>query len=285
MKSERKICWRVIRRCNLHCVHCLAGLKNAERRDMTPVEQEIALLKIVEANITRITWTGGEPTLCNSLPSLLDTCHQNNIKTVLTTHGLSLTTTMLSALSPATDSIRFSFDGLESTHNIIRGGSFFQKTMKALRQAKNLGFRPETNICVMEKNITEIPALMKILKDEGVVKIVLMSLMSRESAEQNNVAAPSLSQMAKLHDDAACFQNENPTLNLVINDYNAQSDTYIVVESDGEIMLCSEQNDQGMGNILATEGDNFLQAALQGQTLDHRKSVHIYQNEKKLSVG
>ena len=32
--SERKVCWRVTRRCSLGCEHCLAGFKNIERDDL-----------------------------------------------------------------------------------------------------------------------------------------------------------------------------------------------------------------------------------------------------------
>ena len=185
--AERKLCWRVVRQCNLHCTHCLAGYKNIARRDFLERELNGALDKIVDARVTRITWTGGEPTLCRHLPNLLQQCAKHGISSVLTTHGLSLTKRILRAITPGVDTIRFSFDGLEETHNRIRGGKFFRKTFEVANSVKCEGFQIEANISYMSGNCQEIPELMEQLYSIGMSKIVLMSLMLRESAVDNNV--------------------------------------------------------------------------------------------------
>jgi Fe-coproporphyrin III synthase len=273
MNVERKICWRITRRCNIHCLHCLAGFKNAERRDLSAEEQFQAISKVSEAGVTRITWTGGEPTLAASLPALLELSHQQNITTVLTTNGLSLTQKVVSALSRTTDSIRVSLDGLEKTHNEIRGGPFFYRTMSTITRLVTFGFKTEVNISVMQRNVEEIPKLLEIVKAAGVSKVVLLTLMQRESAIKNNLSPGTRNQLAALHAEVATFQEANPSMDIILYDYDDPYDTYIVVESDGEIVLCSELADRGMGQLLAPNGTELLNAALADQTLAHTKPV------------
>ena len=62
-----------------------------------------------------------------------------------------------------------------------------------------------------------------------------------------------------------------PTLVIQYNDYWNPTDNYIVIESDGEIVLCSEVNDDfTYGNIASSSGFTNLCKALEYQTLEHR---------------
>jgi MoaA/NifB/PqqE/SkfB family radical SAM enzyme len=268
---ERKLCWRISRYCNLHCSHCLAGHANALRRDLSSAEKLAAMHTMIAGEITRITWTGGEPTLCGDLPLLLDLCHQHNIESVVTTHGLALRPHVLAALSPATDRLRFSFDGLEETHNNIRGGPFFSKAIASLVHAASLGFKVEANISVLGANVSEIPELAEILIDRGVSRVVLLTLLWRESAIDNQVVGPSPFEMMGLR-EAIAHSSVLSTPGLIqLNDYGDPADNYIVVESDGEIMLCSEtEGDQSYGSICGEGGEERLRQALNAQTLAHR---------------
>jgi MoaA/NifB/PqqE/SkfB family radical SAM enzyme len=140
--------------------------------------------------VTRITWTGGEPTLCDSLSKLLGICHSNNITSVVTTHGLTLGSKLYASLDSGFDKLRFSFDGLEKTHNFIRGGYYFNKTINTMIEAKSKGFTIEVNVSVMQNNVTDIPELIVQLEKLGTNKIVLLSLMKRGGASNNNFVRP-----------------------------------------------------------------------------------------------
>ena len=270
---ERKICWRITRHCNLHCAHCLAGHGNDVRRDLTAHEQNEGFVQIARAGVTRITWTGGEPTQCKNLPHLLGLCHEGGVRTVLTTNGLALRGHILDALDPTTDVLRFSVDGLEPTHNKVRGGNYFYKTLANIRRCGGLGLRAEANVSVMADNVEEIPALLPLLAEAGVSKVVLLTLMARESAVDNGVRGPSALQAAELARRVATFSRANPGIGVQLNNYGQQEDAYIVVESDGEIFLCWENAaDRSFGSLTGGEGERNLCAALSKQTLAHRQT-------------
>lgn len=271
---ERKICWRITRYCNLHCQHCLAGHGTDFIKDLSEEQQIDALKKIIDCEVTRITWTGGEPTLCNSLPKLLNICHNNNIMSIVTTHGLALRPKLYDALNPNFDKLRFSFDGLEKTHNLIRGGQFFHKTINAMADAKSKGFIVESNISVMENNVVEIPELIVQLEEVGASKIVLLNLMNRESANDNKLERPSKEMYLDLNNQLDKLKITYPNLTIQLNNYWDETDFYIVLESNGEIFLCSENlPDKSFDFITNENGVANLNSALESQTLSHRKHI------------
>jgi len=272
---ERKICWRVTRYCTLHCMHCLAGHGTKLIKDLSEDDQLLSVKKIIKCNVSRITWTGGEPTLCATLPQLLKICHDNNIKSIITTHGLALREKFYSALNKELDKLRFSFDGLEKKHNLIRGGQYFEKTLDTMKRSFSLGFTIEANINVMQNNIKEIPDLICKLESIGIKKIVLLNLMDRESAHDNNLERPQKEEYVLLNKKLVELKYLYPNLEIQLNNYWDENDYYIVLESNGEIFLCSENTeDKSFGFITENAGIENLNLALINQTLSHRKNIN-----------
>lgn len=222
--------------------------------------------------VTRITWTGGEPTLSGALPALLASCHRYGIRTVLTTHGVSIRSAALEALDPKWDCVRLSFDGLQETHNAIRGGRFFSKSIRTAEQMLARGFRTEANISVLGQNIAEIGGLIALLADVGITRFVLLTLMMRESAIDNAVLPPSPDQIDRLRVSLRELRDARPEIEIQMNDYGVTTDSYVVIESDAEILLCNEADtDRSFGSLLSIHGSAALEDALAQQTLHHRR--------------
>jgi hypothetical protein len=95
--------------------------------------------------------------------------------------------------------------------------------------------------------------------------------MQRESAKENNLRPGSQAEFAQLKNEIIDFQETHSSLEIILYDYYDPNDTYIVVESDGEIVLCSELGDKSMGQILSAHGTELLDGALAEQTLAHKK--------------
>lgn len=267
---ERKVCWRITRYCNLHCSHCLAGHANAIRRDLSSEERLTVMTAVITSGVTRITWTGGEPTLCEDLPMLLRLSHLAKVRTVMTTHGLALRPAFLAALDPQLDRIRISFDGLRETHNRIRGGPVFDRALQALRLPHTSGFITEANVTVLAENVREIPELLTRLAANGASRIVLLTLMQRESAIDNGILAPSAHEAADLFARLA----HTTSVSIQLNNYSDGDDGYIVIESDGEVLLCTDsRGDISYGFMTETTASDSLRLALAHQTLTHRTEV------------
>jgi MoaA/NifB/PqqE/SkfB family radical SAM enzyme len=271
MANELKVIWRITRVCNLHCLHCLAGFGNRFRRDLDRSEQLVCLDRIAAVGITRLTWAGGEPTLSPSFLPLLERCHHYNITTVLTTHGLLLRPEIVEALLPARDVIRLSFDGLEATHNEVRGGPYFSATLAVIPRLLDHGLQVEANVTLMSRNIGEVPRLLELLVDNGVSKIVLLSLVSRESAVVNGIQGCAWNEFLQVRKNVEAILARNDRVKIELNNYLDEGSKYVVIESDGEILLCSERvGDKSFGCLHFATGEQALRLALSRQSLRHR---------------
>jgi MoaA/NifB/PqqE/SkfB family radical SAM enzyme len=219
--------------------------------------------------VERITWTGGEPTLCKDLPDLVRLCHENRILGVITTHGLRLPEQLLAVTNPTLDTFRLSFDGLEETHNHIRRVNGFSRSIGTIRALVEMGYVVEANITLMRRNVSEVNELVALLADHGVSRVVLMSLMMRESALKNGVLEADQKDVQRLLEDLSAEQR----ITVAYNDYSEFNDRYVVLESDGEVFSCSGSHDESFGFAHHANGAETIARALAAQTLSHRKMV------------
>jgi MoaA/NifB/PqqE/SkfB family radical SAM enzyme len=194
------------------------------------------------------------------------------IASTITTHGLALRDPFISAVDPSRDCFRFSFDGMRETHNFIRNAKVYDKALRELIRMRDLGFRVEANISAMKRNIADLPELTRLLAESGVSTIVILTLIKRESALDNNLEALSKEEFGRLKEELARITTSFPGLILRINDYNQEDDSYIILEADGDIVLSSELvPDISYGFITSSDGARRLRVALNDHTLRHQQ--------------
>lgn len=270
VQDERKLCWRVIRRCNLSCPHCLAG-----NLDLYSDEVDTgAGLRFVdcfaECGVTRVVFTGGEPLLRHDLFELLARAKRRGISTQITTNGLGLTSDRLNTLRAVVDVLRVSVDGFRETHNRLRGSNNFDTVLRNAVRAVEIGFDVCINTIVLKDTIEEIPALIRLLSDHGLRTFVLLELMLREHGTRFSSQRPLPAEVERLNARLHGIALGNPSLSIRFNRYSIKSDRYVVVEADGSVVLCSEAiGDRVIGSM--RDGTEALDLALQRQRLSHRE--------------
>jgi hypothetical protein len=122
----------------------------------------------------------------------------------------------------------------------------------------------------MAINVDEIPRLVDTLVASGAEGIVLLDLLQRESAAANHLAPVTDSRLDSLMSQLAHFSAQG--VSITLNLYRDASDSYVVIESDGEVLLCSEHGDDiPCGN--AAVSTESIQTALLRQTLSHRRHL------------
>jgi radical S-adenosyl methionine domain-containing protein 2 len=113
-------------RCNFHCKHCYAtfqdipGAKLAalSEADAKAIIQLIAQEPLPENMIARkITFVGGEPTLCPFLPQLVGYAKSLGLVTAVITNGTTATPRYLEQFTGILDWVGLSIDGLDGTMN------------------------------------------------------------------------------------------------------------------------------------------------------------------------
>ena len=156
-------------RCNLRCSHCFYWRRlNTGAREMRP--EEIRTMAASFRGPLSLSITGGEPFLRSDVPELA-ACFENNCslrELGFATNGFSAgkitrdLTEILNRHPHLPVSVQLSMDGLEKTHDRIRGvpGAFDRamKTLDALkdlsRQYPRLSFR--VGLAVQRQNVDEL---------------------------------------------------------------------------------------------------------------------------------
>jgi len=146
------------------------------------------ITEIVEPNKTMIVFTGGEPLLRKDLEYCGEQLYQRGFPWGIVSNGLQLTQQRLNSLvHSGMRAITISLDGLEDSHNWLRGNkNSFSNAVKAigmLSKVPDLKFDVVT--CVNSKNFNELPEIKKLLISLGVKEWRLFTIFPIGRAQQN----------------------------------------------------------------------------------------------------
>lgn len=153
--------------CNMRCKFCFATFQDVKHsilpKGHLPKEQAIeVVLHLAEIGFEKITFAGGEPTLCPWLPNLIATAKQAGLTTMIVTNGSKLTDSFLQVNQHHLDWIAVSIDSLNADTNIATGRAISGKTPLQLdyytslvERVKQHGYGLKINTVVSSKNYNE----------------------------------------------------------------------------------------------------------------------------------
>lgn len=159
--------------CHYKCEYCSAAFLRRPHQQPMTVEQMTRVLNDA-SKLGRIhtNFTGGEPLLRNvdDLCRLLKMTKARSHLYSLVTNSLNVSKEKLTRLREAgLDTLQLSFESLDPEENDkIRGiPGAFQKTMDALKWAKELGLNICLSTVVTHQNINHLGNMVKFAKDQG----------------------------------------------------------------------------------------------------------------------
>jgi radical SAM family uncharacterized protein len=179
-------------KCNLRCKMCPFW-----RRSITDssLEREKAILKqIYYSGICGIAFEGGEPLLRKDLADVLVFSRSLPLHTSLITNGTLLESRIDEISSYINGVVYVSLDGLEKTHDAIRGfGGCFKKAIGGIKAAAQKV--PVTiNTTVMAENLDEIEDMVNLAKNLN----VRISVAITHGYSNATMSAPTLKEIVKV---------------------------------------------------------------------------------------
>ena len=153
--------------CNMRCQFCFATFQDVKKsilpKGHLPKEQAIEVVsKLALAGFEKITFAGGEPTLCNWLSELIYTAKSAGLTTMIVTNGTNLTDAFLEANKNHLDWITLSIDSLVDETNLATGRAITGKKalskevyMELTDKIKQYGYGLKINTVVSSKNYDE----------------------------------------------------------------------------------------------------------------------------------
>jgi len=168
--------WHITERCNLKCKHCYLK-KYTEEGELETLKEDFLKIEQLAKSLGRkliVAITGGEPLLHPSLFELVEYLNaKNTVKEIrIATNGTLLTDRIARRLAKLhIKKIQISLDGIEKTHDEIRGVGSFKKATNGIKIACKYRLQTLVQMVVNKRNIDEVDSVLEILKTLGVDEV------------------------------------------------------------------------------------------------------------------
>ena len=222
-----------------------------------------------EAHVPTISFTGGEPSIREDLPELINYADSKGMRTNLITNGIRCSdVSFVNELSNAgLKSAQVSLEShSEDVHNSITGNSnAFKNTVQGIRNLTASGIYTHTNTTICQKNRGQLKSLVKFIKDEFDFPYLSMNMIITTGIARDNsnidIGYSSIGEIVKpvidyceLLDIKFVWYSPTPycLFNPVDNNLGSKSCACISgllsVDPRGEVLPCSSYG-QGIGEL------------------------------------
>ncbi len=163
-----KVFFELTRSCNIRCIDCF----NASGIALPGELKEDQILKTIdelaEFGAQEIRFTGGEPMISKSLPNYIRRANDWGLRTSIGTNAMLATISLAQRLGESgLDAAIVSIDGLEESHNRVRGKGSFAKTLEGMKNLRKEAVEVRVNMVVLRVNFTDVLPFVEMAVREG----------------------------------------------------------------------------------------------------------------------
>ncbi|MBI5547812.1 MAG: radical SAM protein, partial [Deltaproteobacteria bacterium] len=174
--------WESTLRCNLKCRHCGSSCTGRSPFKELETSQILGILDTIaedfDASRIFVSITGGEPLLRPDLLEVVKRLTRHRMRSCIVTNGTLLGAKEAGKLAEAgmrTASI--SIDGMEGSHEAVRGKGTWRPTLAAFTHARKAGFRTiEALTCVRPGNLAELEQIEAAVREAGATRWRLLTI-------------------------------------------------------------------------------------------------------------
>nr|MDO8109074.1 radical SAM protein [Candidatus Sigynarchaeota archaeon] len=261
--------------CNLRCTHCYiekpAGVQPAVQdrvKELQPAEildiidQFDKFVKLQSAT-AKIYFTGGEPLLDPRLPEYISAAAKRGMITMILSNGTLIDDEKAKELRHAgLRIVQISIDGLEATHDAIRGPGNFARATRALDVCHAAGMGTTAMVTISKLNASEIEGIVDHSAQHHVTRFALGRLVPEGnglqlqgqvlSRDELKVVFSKIKRLQRKYKGAMDIAIHDPiwmTFTGVKNTHGCSAGkSGICIVENGDIMPCRRM-DYAIGNI------------------------------------
>ncbi len=163
--SLRYLELQITKKCNLRCRHCYIG-EEGRGTDLSLQVIVDILEEFEDMQGLRLLVTGGEPLLHPEFRELNEIISQYALRRVLFTNGTLLDNEILKDLN--FHEIQLSIDGIEDSHDIVRGKGTYRKVISLVEKVIECGFDLSVSTMVHSFNLKDFDEMERLFIKMGV---------------------------------------------------------------------------------------------------------------------
>lgn len=178
-RSGPVVIWNLIRRCNLTCKHCYSISADHDYPGELTTGEVFAVLDDLHAfRVPVLILSGGEPLLRSDLFDIAARARAKRFYVGLSSNGTLIDEPMADRVAAAGfDYVGISLDGIGATHDAFRRQpGAFERSLAAVRSLHRRGVKVGLRFTMTEMNRQDLPALLSLLRNEGVDKFYFSHL-------------------------------------------------------------------------------------------------------------
>jgi radical SAM protein with 4Fe4S-binding SPASM domain len=174
--KELKI--EVTHQCSLACVHCSSDAHRDNNKVMS-IDNCIKIIKsAAELGVEETSFSGGEPFCWDGLMKCVSMANDLNIKTIVYTSGNieNFNEKCFQLFNYGLKEVVFSLysDDPQKHDRITRRNDSFNKTIRAIIEAKNIGLIVKVHFVVMKSNYQQLENIIKLCEIHGVTSLSIL---------------------------------------------------------------------------------------------------------------
>jgi len=212
--------FKVTDNCNSRCITCGAWRKKSTN-ELTTNEVKGILKQFKKLGVIEVGFDGGEPLLRKDICELISYATKLGLRTGISTNGLLIDQDIsVQLLKSGISGITISLDGLENTHDMIRGiDGAFEKTLEAIKILCNFKklhkFNLKIAITIMEINLDDIIPVVNLADNLGITvhfNLLDFSPYYFKDAKDNNLWVKSHHKLEKVLKNLLILKKKKPYL-------------------------------------------------------------------------
>jgi radical S-adenosyl methionine domain-containing protein 2 len=225
--------------CNMRCKFCFATFQDVKKtilpKGHLPKEEAIKIVKqLAYFGFEKITFAGGEPTLCPWISDLIKIAKEYGLTTMVVTNGSKLTDDFLKKNKKYLDWIAVSIDSLNESSNLSIGRKMHkdktiskEKYLTIIKNIKKYGYGLKINTVINEFNyIEDFNNFIKITKPKRwkVLQVLPIKNQNDENIDSLKITTEKFNFFVKKHKNILSMVSENN---------NEMKGSYVMIDPAG----------------------------------------------------
>jgi heme d1 biosynthesis radical SAM protein NirJ len=173
------VIWNLVRRCNLTCKHCYSISADKDFPGELSTDEVYAVMEDLRAfGVPVLILSGGEPLLRADIFEIARRAKALGFYTALSSNGTLIDEPMVEQIAAVGfDYVGISLDGIAETHDRFRRcEGAFDRSLRGIRLCHAAGIKAGVRYTMTEDNAADLPALLRLIDDEGIDKFYFSHL-------------------------------------------------------------------------------------------------------------